>query len=453
MLTGPAGRARPDARATPAAGGTPGGTDGTRARGETAPPGSGGAKHASAADEDRVRATRGAYRTRRSGSGASESGSAAADGSAGGGGSDSAGGSGSEPFGHSADRGDSAGPARAGGHAGPAGRDRPGGSTRAPGSGRPSGGGDPRRRRGTRVATPGSTSYDDAPHDMEPEWAGATWYGDSSGTYWTINPKEYADPRKHGPEYLARARRAGQIDVAAAPEPGHTESPVPDRMDESEPPGAGRQERAARFAADPAASEHGRSPLNGARVRREARRSAAGGPPGGQDAAVGLTGRSGFSRAWTRDGIVRDAADLQGRGAAPARFGAVRSRRVLIALIAWLPPGLAAGLLINDFTGCGRYAASCAGPEPMLAWVVQPAIFALLLLLPALARLAAVASAFTGIAAVGAGVTLSAAGGTHAMGDTARGLLAAILACAYVAGIAGALSHRVLLPAWLRRTD
>ena len=31
----------------------------------------------------------------------------------------------------------------------------------------------------------------------------------STGTYWTINPREYADPRKHGPEYQARARARG----------------------------------------------------------------------------------------------------------------------------------------------------------------------------------------------------------------------------------------------------
>ena len=43
---------------------------------------------------------------------------------------------------------------------------------------------------------------------FEPDWRGASWYGTTSGTYWTLNPKEYADPRKHGPEYQARARRA-----------------------------------------------------------------------------------------------------------------------------------------------------------------------------------------------------------------------------------------------------
>ena len=59
-----------------------------------------------------------------------------------------------------------------------------------------------------KAATLGSTSYDGVDGPFEPDWRGASWYGTTSGTYWTLNPKEYADPRKHGPEYQARARRA-----------------------------------------------------------------------------------------------------------------------------------------------------------------------------------------------------------------------------------------------------
>jgi hypothetical protein len=65
-----------------------------------------------------------------------------------------------------------------------------------------------RRGRDPRKATLGSTTYDGAGETTEPPWDGADWYGPASGTYWTLNPKEYADPRKHGPEYLARARAA-----------------------------------------------------------------------------------------------------------------------------------------------------------------------------------------------------------------------------------------------------
>ena len=58
-----------------------------------------------------------------------------------------------------------------------------------------------------KKATLGSTSYDEVDREaFEPDWGGASWYGTTSGTYWTINPKEYADPRKHGPEYQAQGQ-------------------------------------------------------------------------------------------------------------------------------------------------------------------------------------------------------------------------------------------------------
>ena len=83
-----------------------------------------------------------------------------------------------------------------------------------------------RRGSGPRKATLGSTTYDEASEGGEPTWEGADWYGPVSGTYWTVNPKEDADPRKHGPEYTARgAGRAG----TAAPEPAPRSSrgPIP----------------------------------------------------------------------------------------------------------------------------------------------------------------------------------------------------------------------------------
>ena len=78
---------------------------------------------------------------------------------------------------------------------------RPGAATpgRAPATRRPS---EPRTRR--RSARPPTTAPTTS--RSSPTGAGASWYGTTSGTYWTINPKEYADPRKHGPEYQARAR-------------------------------------------------------------------------------------------------------------------------------------------------------------------------------------------------------------------------------------------------------
>ncbi len=79
-------------------------------------------------------------------------------------------------------------------------------------------------RRAPRKATPGSTTYDEAAETpLDPPWDGGAWYGPTSGTYWTINPREYADPRKHGPEYLARARRAA---AQGAEEEGPPPSPA-----------------------------------------------------------------------------------------------------------------------------------------------------------------------------------------------------------------------------------
>ncbi len=65
-----------------------------------------------------------------------------------------------------------------------------------------------------RTARPGSTTYDEATQPLDPSWDGGSWYGASSGRYWTLNPREYADPRKHGPGYQERARRASQLEAA-----------------------------------------------------------------------------------------------------------------------------------------------------------------------------------------------------------------------------------------------
>ena len=111
--------------------------------------------------------------------------------------------------------GTTAGPA-AGAPGGPA-RPSSGDSTgaRRPSSGDAASGGRSTRR---RKATIGSTSYDGVETEpFTPPWEGATWYGAGSGTYWTLNPKEYADPRKHGPEYLARSRRASASARAGEP--------------------------------------------------------------------------------------------------------------------------------------------------------------------------------------------------------------------------------------------
>ena len=66
----------------------------------------------------------------------------------------------------------------------------------------------PDDRSGQPRARPGSTTYDGtSASDGDQVWDGAQWVGADSGTYWRVNPKEYADPRKHGAEYRARGKR------------------------------------------------------------------------------------------------------------------------------------------------------------------------------------------------------------------------------------------------------
>jgi hypothetical protein len=77
---------------------------------------------------------------------------------------------------------------------------------------------------------------------------------------------------------------------------------------------------------------------------------------------------------------------------------------------------------------------------------------ALLLLLPIAARPAAVASVAVGIASLGAAAVLSVMGGSRAPG-AASSLLLGVLVMAYAVGLIGALSGRLPLPTWLRRTD
>jgi hypothetical protein len=181
-------------------------------------------------------------------------------------------------------------------------------------------GGSSRARRGEaaggragagRRATLGSTSYDDAEDVFEPDWGGASWYGPASGTYWTVNPKEYADPRKHGPEYQARARRR-------APGP---RGPARDRASERRSPPEGLSN--ARRTAWTGIPQPGREvpPFD-----REPARA----PSAAPDPGVAGPWPPG---AGTRSGPDADASPAPGSpGVAP---------RIVLALAGWLPIGLA----------------------------------------------------------------------------------------------------------------
>ena len=128
-----------------------------------------------------------------------------------------------------------------------------------------------------KKATLGSTSYDGVEAEtFDPDWGGASWYGTTSGTYWTLNPKEYADPRKHGPEYQARARRAG----ARPPDQERPEPPLEAASETPDAPGTIGVDAAASAAAAEAAPP--RLPRRPTRPRRGGRRR----PGSRRDAAL-----------------------------------------------------------------------------------------------------------------------------------------------------------------------
>ncbi len=311
-------------------------------------------------------------------------------------------------------------------------------------------------------ATLGSTSYDGADAGpFEPDWGGASWYGTTSGTYWTLNPKEYADPRKHGPEYQARARRTARARAAGSPAGGTDAEPTPDATDPTAPDsttwtgrpeaddatgtGTGAGEAAARGARpthtttswwDRTAGASGAADLDDDRDARD--RGSRAGDRGRPGSAASATGSSAEP---SSPDLGRAAAEIV-RALTDDRFGGPRGR-LARAVIGWLPIALGLGWLIGEVTGCGRFAATCDGGavEPMLL-VFQVGVFALLLLIPAAASIATTAGLSLVIAAVVASLILSATG-TAADEDSRRAALGIVLLLAWLAGLAIAVLRRV----------
>ena len=378
-----------------------------------------------------------------------------------------------------------AGPGPARGRSGP----RP--SAEAPGTSRP-----PRPERPPNKATLGSTSYDGAEAEpFEPDWGGASWYGTTSGTYWTLNPKEYADPRKHGPEYQARARRqlggwedADEQDPAADPatrpgtaspgmEPGpaaamgdpstrpadpgprgarpamHTTSswweataghePRPDDTAPSRrprPDRAGRAGRAGSPASAPRAGSPASAPRAGERARSPGEALGRHGPatsgPAGTDAHTVATA-----------GPATDVSPRGDRGrdlTTEAVLAAVRAwldddrpgaiGRIARAFVGWAPMALGVGWVGGEVSGCGRFAAGCDDGVVMGTWLAQIAVLVALLVAGRLARISSVATLATLAAGIPAALLLSATGNPD---DTAAGrvALSGLLVIAWVVGL------------------
>jgi DnaJ-like protein len=260
---------------------------------------------------------------------------------------------------------------------------RPSGSRRADGRSDAGARSRPRRDRATDRApdraTPGSTTYDVAEGEpFDPEWSGASWYGTTSGTYWTINPKEYADPRKHGPEYQARGRRHGAGEEIRKPEVDETVAEVP------APP-----ERVRRFATAPHVP----------------------GPAAPSAARVGRV-------------PVRPPVPLRGR----------TSRRVALALIGWPPLGVLVASIIGEASGCSRFAAGCDDSARLGIWLGQLAVLAILLAIPRLAAISSVGTLAALAVAVPATLLLSVSGGAQERVASVAALTT-VLAIGYVGGV------------------
>ncbi|HYK94971.1 MAG TPA: J domain-containing protein [Candidatus Dormibacteraeota bacterium] len=291
-------------------------------------------------------------------------------------------------------------------------------------------------RRHVRKATMGSTSYDEARDANDPTWSGASWYGPSSGEYWIVNPREYADPRKHGPEYQSRARRPLPGDPVAA-EPGVTASgAATETVDVSatgwtEPsPRAEPAPRSPSWGSSPSTSSWS-TPSNAAAGLRDASRTAQAGHAGER-----ASPRRGRPAAPSR--VV--AADSAFAGSGRAWLGGPADdpiRRLGFALVAWPPIGLAAAALIATATGCGPASTTCGGGvEPLLPLLAQAGILGALLLFAPLTRILAGGAFSMLVAVVPLTLLVIAIGGIGAL--RAELAPAALLALAWLVGVAWA---------------
>ena len=292
-------------------------------------------------------------------------------------------------------------------------------------------------RRGPRKATPGSTTYDEAAElPLDPEWDGGAWYGPSSGTYWTINPREYADPRKHGPEYQARARRAGATGrgETLADEGAWAGEPMPPRSEAGADVWA-RSARATGTTAGEPVGGAGPSTTSGPDEDRtrwgwngDDQTTTEGGAGWGtrawefDDGPVGAWPEAGqaepaprrrpeYGRTPVADDPDAALPDLESiaRRAGPRSLLALARRsdwrwRLILVLIGWPPIGYAVGSLIAALTGCAALAATCAPPLPLVPLVVQPVVLVALFLVPP----AAAVAAFASIAALGVALPFAA---------------------------------------------
>ena len=337
------------------------------------------------------------------------------------------------------------------------------GGTSGPSGGRPPPSGEPRRpeadkRRGPRKATLGSTSYDEAvDQPFDPDWTGSSWYGTTSGTYWTLNPREYADPRKHGPEYQARARRAAADDPAG---PDGEGDPATEPDSDPQPETAFAEEPAPEPEPEPDAEPAPADVSTGAGPGwRPAAETSAGADWSATPGSIEEGTRSQGSAAppWPGDSRPPPRGD-GGIGVPPFDPGAVlptlarmfdpRTRRrpaarLALALAGGIPICLWLVWLLGELTGCGRFAASCEPRAVGVAWLIGLVLVGALVLLPAIAAVLAAGAAGALTVAVPATFILAATGGARVPDQSAL-VLGVVLMGGWLVGVSVTTSR------WLR---
>ncbi|MBA2721037.1 MAG: hypothetical protein H0U52_17610, partial [Chloroflexi bacterium] len=118
--------------------------------------------------------------------------------------------------------------------------------------------------------------------------------------------------------------------------------------------------------------------------------------------------------------------------------------RLAMAALGWPPLGIIVAAAVDGSTGCGRYAASCSEISSPGTWIVNAVLILLLLALPRLAAWSAHGTIIAVVAAVPAAIALSAGGGSN-VPEASGPVLIAVLALAYLAGVAYAIVRHVQL--------
>jgi hypothetical protein len=123
--------------------------------------------------------------------------------------------------------------------------------------------------------------------------------------------------------------------------------------------------------------------------------------------------------------------------------GSPGARRLLRAVVAWPPLGIAAAAVIGEATGCAAFEATCTTPADLFPWFAQAAILLALLALPGVARILAGGTIAVAVLAFPVAAALSASGASY---DRTYGpaALIAVLAIVWVLGVGAVLLRRAV---------